>query len=172
LNGAEPAVAEESFEADPASVGRARRFVSRVLAELEIASDLAVLLTSELATNAVIHAGTAYVVGIHSAGDGVTVSVTDRSFGRPARRHYSGTSGTGRGLGLVEDLATAWGVDTVVDGKRVWFHLDGEALSGDRGDTAAEPTPDDETTLDVLIAELGLDIDDGVNQSSRPPIAA
>ena len=56
------------------------------------------------------------------------VEVHDGSTQLPVRKHYSNMSGTGRGLLLVERMASEWGSDRTADGKVVWFELDGQAL--------------------------------------------
>jgi anti-sigma regulatory factor (Ser/Thr protein kinase) len=123
LSGASAEVTTE-FEPAPESVREARRFVTSTLEAwgADEAGDAA-LLTSELATNAVIHAQSRYTVTLVRLPDRVRVTVADGSLASARRCHYSPTSGTGRGLGMVADLAAAWGVETADDGKLVWFEL-------------------------------------------------
>jgi anti-sigma regulatory factor (Ser/Thr protein kinase) len=115
------------LEGSPASVGEARRFVRRTLQSwhLEAAVDATMLLTSELATNAVLHARSGFAVLVAQHGDQVRVEVLDSSPVPPRRRHNSPTAATGRGVGLVETLSTAWGVTPKdqLEGfaKGVWF---------------------------------------------------
>ena len=111
----------------PESISAARAAVRRALREwdLEALVDTAQLLTSELATNAVLHARTELEVRVERLGERVRVSVLDRSPASAARRRYGLESGTGRGLGLVEALSAAWGTDPVEGwSKGVWFELD------------------------------------------------
>ena len=115
--------------AEPASVGQARRFARQNLLawELEELIDPVCLLTSELATNAVLHARTAYAV-IMTRGEGVLrVDVLDDSPVTPERRRNSALAATGRGVALVETLATDWGAtdEAGLAGfvKGVWFSL-------------------------------------------------
>ena len=111
---------------DPASVGEARRFVRRVLLDWDLdgSVEVATLLVSELATNAVLHARTAYSVAVSRGAGEVTIEVLDGSAVLPQVRRHSSTAATGRGVGLVERLATSWGTRVSdVDGfsKAVWF---------------------------------------------------
>lgn len=117
----------QSFPAVPASAGRARRFVDSVLAGagLDSASYAATLLVSELVANAVLHTGTPLEVVVETGADRVRVEVHDGNPQMPARKHYSNLSGTGRGLLLVEEMATAWGASPTATGKVVWFELYG-----------------------------------------------
>ncbi len=115
-----------SFPSTPASAAKARRFVESVLATtgLENLAYVATMLVSELVANAILHTGTPLVVVISPGGDRVRIEVCDGSQQLPVRRHYSPMSGTGRGLLLVERMATDWGSDQTPDGKVVWFELD------------------------------------------------
>ena len=74
-------------------------------------------------SNAILHAGTDLEVVVRIMADRVSVEVHDRGPGAATRRHYSATSGTGRGLVLVEELAREWGTVTTATGKFVWFEL-------------------------------------------------
>lgn len=118
-----------SFAPTPDVVSAARRFVSSSLDERfdEVESDVS-LLTSELVTNAVLHARTDLTVEVEVAGKQVTVRVSDRGAGRPLVRSFSATSGSGRGLRLLETIATDWGSSSQPDGtKIVWFCIDAAA---------------------------------------------
>jgi anti-sigma regulatory factor (Ser/Thr protein kinase) len=85
--------------------------------------DTARLLTSELVTNAVLHARTEMTLSIEEQDGGIRVSVTDSSPVSPALRRHSSNSTTGRGLQLIDQLADAWSVDDDNGGKTVWFAL-------------------------------------------------
>jgi anti-sigma regulatory factor (Ser/Thr protein kinase) len=83
----------------------------------------ATLLASELITNAVVHAGGTIELRARIAGPGLHVEVTDNSAALP-RMRQPGLDG--RGLHIVDTLATDWGVDPVAgNGKTTWFTLDG-----------------------------------------------
>ena len=85
--------------------------------------EIALLLTSELVTNAVLHgAGPVEVRMVWGEGQ-VRVEVEDRSPQLPAMRPLDGGSPDGRGLHLVNALSNAWGVSPAGIGKTVWFTL-------------------------------------------------
>ncbi len=93
-------------------------------------AETAVLLASELAENAVLHAGTEFDVDIEVGGDALTVTVTDRGSGpleahlAEPRHRYGRAASHGRGLALVARLAAAWGTRHDADGRHaVWFTL-------------------------------------------------
>ncbi len=114
-----------SLPAEPASAAVARRFVRDVLdawgaGEFE---DAAVLLTSELVTNAVLHARSPAELHVRLAGGRLRVGVSDRMPVIPVRKRYGKEAATGRGLLLVETMANDWGTDPNEDGKEVWFEL-------------------------------------------------
>jgi anti-sigma regulatory factor (Ser/Thr protein kinase) len=85
--------------------------------------DTARLLTSELVTNAVLHARTEMTITVEDSDHGVRVSVTDASPVPPSLRRHSTTATTGRGLRLLDRLAREWSVDDDNGGKTVWFTL-------------------------------------------------
>jgi anti-sigma regulatory factor (Ser/Thr protein kinase) len=116
---------------EPSSAGAARRFVVNALHRLghEANSDVAELLVSELVTNAVLHARTSITVEITRRGEGIRVGIEDQSSRRPRQREYSDEAMTGRGLTLVEALATTWGTQATGTGKQIWFELHGEESS-------------------------------------------
>jgi len=115
---------------DPASVSvrRARQVVKELCAEAAVGEDTldtVLLLTSELVTNAVLHGEGQAVLDGHVDPQRVRVTITDDSPRPPKVRHTEGqlTEG-GRGMLLVEELATRWGVDaTGAGGKTVWFEV-------------------------------------------------
>ena len=120
----------QRFPSAPASAGDARRFVASVLtaAGLEHLTYTASMLVSELVANAILHTGTPLVVVIAPDDDRVRIEVHDGSTQLPVRKHYSSMSGTGRGLLLVQRMASEWGSDRATDGKVVWFELDVEGV--------------------------------------------
>jgi anti-sigma regulatory factor (Ser/Thr protein kinase) len=111
------------FAGRPEAVAAARRFVREALGER--ASRVFVdLMVSELATNAVLHAGTAFEVGVRVDGDVIRVEVADGSgvTPRPPRATRPDAE-HGRGLRLVEGLARCWGYRPTRGGKVIWFEV-------------------------------------------------
>jgi GAF domain-containing protein/anti-sigma regulatory factor (Ser/Thr protein kinase) len=81
------------------------------------------LLTSELVTNAVLHAETPLCVTLHILPDRIRVDVADGSTALPSLKDYGREAATGRGLTLFDTLASNWGVQPVEGGKIVWFEI-------------------------------------------------
>lgn len=105
----------------------ARRFVSATLADWlgPRNHEVAELLTSELVTNAVLHAHTEIGVTVSLARTVVKIAVQDGSDRHPERVRVDEYAYSGRGLQLVDDLADGWGIEpTPGGGKTVWFILD------------------------------------------------
>jgi anti-sigma regulatory factor (Ser/Thr protein kinase) len=133
------AVAEIRLPSLPVSVAQARRFVAGQLEALGLAetSGDPALVTSELVTNAVLHAGGTEITvrvapygdsgvhdpGIHDPGvhDRVRVEVVDGSAVVPEPTAPDHASAAGRGLFLVEHFCDEWGVEPTGSGKIVWF---------------------------------------------------
>lgn len=126
---------------DPTAARQARRFVSGVLREWSIEEDVvdnAELCVSELVTNAVIHSGTTSMVTVQADREYVLVLVQDRG-GRGAVRRpeeLDPESVSGRGLSLVDALASAWSAEHSTDGTTVWFEL---ALSRAKATSGSAP---------------------------------
>lgn len=119
--------AERSFFASPASIREARSFVAEQLADLpEELRTCAVVLASELCTNAVIHVGDRFVVTLQRTDGCLRISVADPSDRQPEVLHPTESDPHGRGLQLVDALADRWGVERVTGttGKVVWLELD------------------------------------------------
>ena len=112
--------------ARPHSVSVARHAVGRLLdtaplIPTERVEDV-LLLVSEVVTNAVMHAGTAVRVTALAAAGRVLVAVTDDDPGHaPCRVERGAMATSGRGLRLVELLASSWGVEVGETSKVVWF---------------------------------------------------
>jgi anti-sigma regulatory factor (Ser/Thr protein kinase) len=125
----EPTEQEREFDADTAAIRRAREFAVAAAGadaapqqRTELAERLA-LVVSELASNAVLHAGTPFTVRVWRGPDRVRVEVMDRSDRLPAPRDHDPTAVSGRGLAIVGTLADRWGVEVVSGGKCVWAEL-------------------------------------------------
>jgi anti-sigma regulatory factor (Ser/Thr protein kinase) len=110
----------------PASAAEARRFIGRALQPLTTPEhrEIGILLASELVTNALLYAEGRIRVGVASDDAKVRISVRDRSAAPARPKQVSVEATSGRGLSLVERLASSWGVEQVPnDGKEVWFEL-------------------------------------------------
>ena len=109
------------------NVEAARAFVARYADRLAGADrtwrDDALLAVSELATNAILHARTAFRVEIQLSDAAVRVAVVDGDDRRPARRPLTMDAITGRGMHLVDAVTRRWGVEPRSPGKAVWFEL-------------------------------------------------
>ena len=106
------------------STPTARHWIAAHLRDLSPdVSDCAALLTSELVTNAVLHAGTPMCVTLHILPDRIRVDVADGNPTFPSIKEYGREAATGRGLTLFSTLASDWGVQAVDGGKIVWFEL-------------------------------------------------
>ncbi|WP_330336275.1 ATP-binding protein [Streptomyces sp. NBC_00557] len=117
--------------ARPAAVGTARRVVRDLLTAWDVpegARDDAVLVTSELVTNALVHAaGTRIACRLRRTADRLRIEVEDQAGGPvlPAVRHPGPEDQHGRGLFLVDTLSRDWGVSPVGGrpGGIVWAEL-------------------------------------------------
>ncbi|MHA6763195.1 SpoIIE family protein phosphatase [Streptacidiphilus sp. PAMC 29251] len=172
--------ATATFEPVVRSVASARGFVRDTLQGWgfsEVVDD-AVVLVSELVTNAVVHAGTSAEVVCLRDEDGVRVEVADRypkrmvplydgAFAEAADDQQFDVSRAdleregGRGLLLCAALASRWGVDYAPAHKRVWFRLDLPARTA--GTRFAGPvTPDGllpatDSTVRVAVCQVDPD---------------
>jgi anti-sigma regulatory factor (Ser/Thr protein kinase) len=83
--------------------------------------DDALLLTSELVTNSVLHGGPPLVIAVECDGERLQVRVRDGSPAVPTPHDATPSDENGRGLALVAALSDDWGVDPEPGGKHVWF---------------------------------------------------
>lgn len=85
--------------------------------------DDAILVASELAANAILHAGGIVSVRVVATDAGVRLEVHDRSRLPPLLVSPSADAMTGRGLQLVAAIASRWGFEPADDGKCVFAEL-------------------------------------------------
>ena len=113
------------FESNPEIVVAARHFVRDRLAAWEAVEhvDSAVLIASELVTNAVLHARTAVTLRLELSGSTIRIEVLDGNPRLPMLAPCPPDATSGRGLALVSSLATTWGMENRGDGKVVWAEL-------------------------------------------------
>ena len=151
MRGRSDLVASAAYQPEPSAAAAARRFVRRTLQSWDIAArtwdpdrlvDDAVLLTSELVTNAVVHAGTPLDVTCRLTSGELEVAVRDR---HPARtlpdipRTARTSAERGRGLLLPSALASSWGVTYARIAKAVWFRMSLARDEETPGDIAGLP---------------------------------
>jgi serine/threonine-protein kinase RsbW len=121
------------FPGQASAVSQARRFVADVLGDGFPGRDDVLLLVSEIAANAVRHSasgdGGEFEVAVSVAGDLVRVEVGDQ--GGTSEPQLTGevaapdTLTGGRGLRIVDALATRWGHAGDGVGRVVWFEVEG-----------------------------------------------
>ncbi|WP_208029708.1 ATP-binding protein [Rhabdothermincola sediminis] len=116
--------AQASFAPESVSVGQARAFVVSALGLAGGTASTVALLTSELASNAVLHARTRFTITVERFADHVRVGVGDTHRGLPVfRGRQASDLDSGRGLVVVHGLARRWGMQVDGDGKEVWFEV-------------------------------------------------
>lgn len=117
---------------DPVHLHKAREFVANAVEYATHDVDTAVLLTSELATNSLQHSNSSHpggtvTISVLAIPDGVVIEVIDD--GGPTVPAVTGQPGEldllegGRGLRLVELLATRWSYHCDTAGTVTWFEL-------------------------------------------------
>lgn len=116
-----------TFDARLDAIPMSRRWVvdyARRTGCTEAAQRTLALLTTEAVTNAVQHGppGGEVTVSVSVVDGGLRVAVGDQSPALPALRRVGPSAAGGRGVMLIDRLATAWGVEPY-DGtaKVVWF---------------------------------------------------
>jgi anti-sigma regulatory factor (Ser/Thr protein kinase) len=114
------------FPPERDSPGHARRLVARALRQWGHDNRLvedATLVLSELATNAVVHAGSPFSVAVRVKDSVLHVAVRDATPLAATARDNGLVPRTGHGLGLIDVLSTHWGVEAMPGGKIVWAEL-------------------------------------------------
>jgi CheY-like chemotaxis protein/anti-sigma regulatory factor (Ser/Thr protein kinase) len=115
-----------------AAPGVARRFVRASVGEIDpVMLEAVELLTSELVTNAVVHAGSEPRLALILHSDHIRVEVHDDDPTLPAEQEHDASRPSGRGIPLLEHLASTWGVESVEDGKVVWFEVPRQSTDPD-----------------------------------------
>lgn len=118
----------------PQSAGLARRFVREQVRAWGLGTDEddVALMVSELVTNVGLHARTEALVSVSVRDGCLRVEVTDRSHQPVEVRPHALGAETGRGLRIVDALASDWGVRQTATGKTVWFEVPARAASPGR----------------------------------------
>ena len=120
----------------PAAVPEARRQVRAAIRcwDVPIDEEAAVLLTSELVTNAIRHeTGEGVMLVITGSCGQLRVDVHDSSCALPTVAEVPADAETGRGLLLVAALSAEWGYYRTSTGKAVYFTLECQARPSLRG---------------------------------------
>lgn len=110
------------FECDARNVGVVRAFVARTVKSWgwsDPDANDAVLAASEMATNAVLHARSAFEVRLHFNQTGLRIKVADRDPEPPVAAHPATAATSGRGLFIVSAVGASWGVVRRPGGKVV-----------------------------------------------------
>ncbi len=136
---------ERSFPADPIRVSEARRLAQQTFENWGMDSgqcELACLLVSEVVTNVVLHAAAPsrpdrelrprreFTIRLRRGDSAVWVEVGDRDLRLPRLRSAGENDEGGRGLYLVDQLATRWGSRPTQGGKLVWFEIPVRSSAG------------------------------------------
>jgi anti-sigma regulatory factor (Ser/Thr protein kinase) len=113
-----------------ASAASARHFVRDCIDEwgLSVSAEETMVLVSEAVTNVVQHVRSEVTVTVSARGDGLRIEVSDDSPVTPRMAALRPYSETGRGMFLIDALASCWGVDSRncpddTQGKTVWFEM-------------------------------------------------
>ncbi|QOC94167.1 SpoIIE family protein phosphatase [Micromonospora craniellae] len=149
--GPEEHIRRVRLPADRRTPAAARAVVRSVLAEANLDGLLneALLLTTELSTNAVEHARTELDIEVSADSSGLTVTVSDFASGpvdeltvgvRNVATDITEVAERGRGLLLVDHFASRWGTTYLPSGKGVWFRLERPGPQPARPDDFAPPT--------------------------------
>ncbi|WP_181139658.1 SpoIIE family protein phosphatase [Streptomyces sp. Ru71] len=111
----------------PQAVGHARRFARRTMRAWGVPHDdvdAALLVVSELVTNALVHTEGQVRLGLTLVNHRLRIAVTDASPRTPVKPTSIGWEATGgRGILLVEAVSDSWGTVPVSGGKQVWSEI-------------------------------------------------
>jgi anti-sigma regulatory factor (Ser/Thr protein kinase) len=111
---------------EPSAAAEARSQVREVIRawKIPVDPDIAILLTSDLVTNAITHGdGETITLAIRCSRDQLRVDVYDSPRSRPVAADVPADTEAGRGLVLVATLSTDWGSFRTPAGKAVYFTL-------------------------------------------------
>ncbi|HSE09323.1 MAG TPA: ATP-binding SpoIIE family protein phosphatase, partial [Nocardioidaceae bacterium] len=119
--------ATRSLPAQAMSVPLARSWAEGWLAGSPVPPhlrDTAVLVVSELVTNAVRQGDGTVRAMLETRGSSLLIEVFDESHRMPTLSDYAVDATWGRGLHLIDTVCSGWGVNEQLDGKAVWARLD------------------------------------------------
>jgi anti-sigma regulatory factor (Ser/Thr protein kinase) len=111
--------------ARPQAVAQARELTRAALASwgLDALRDPAALVVSELVTNALTHARSEMTLELRCGEGLLRISVTDASPDSPRRQDADPGAEGGRGMHMVAEIASGWGIEHLPEGKRVWAEI-------------------------------------------------
>lgn len=109
----------------PQAVAEARELTRAALTSwgLQPLLDPATLVVSELVTNALTHARSEMTLELRWGEGLLRISVTDASPDSPERQDADPGAEGGRGMHMVTELASGWGIEHLPSGKRVWAEI-------------------------------------------------
>jgi anti-sigma regulatory factor (Ser/Thr protein kinase) len=117
----------ESWPCEPESAEKARKLVSAALSLWGVSDSIAdgELIASELASNAIRHAGPrGFRITVSRPEDGIVkIRVVDFSHKEPVLRAVAVDCESGRGMHLVALLSARWGCEPTNWGKTVWAEM-------------------------------------------------
>jgi anti-sigma regulatory factor (Ser/Thr protein kinase) len=122
----ETADTQLTLPTDETASSQARKFLKEARCPVHntVVLDEALLMVSELVSNAVAHGAPPITVKLTCNGSaGLELRVSDGSDRMPCPGRAGPLAESGRGLHLVDVLSSRWGVDATQDGKEVWFVL-------------------------------------------------
>jgi anti-sigma regulatory factor (Ser/Thr protein kinase) len=122
-------VSETVLPCGPEAAGQARRIVAQACTGAGVGSDArdsALLCTSELVTNALVHGRSDVRLVVRCSPGRLRIEVGDDNSRHPQLQPADDGALDGRGLFIVDLLATRWGVRDDSIGKVVWFELSDE----------------------------------------------
>jgi anti-sigma regulatory factor (Ser/Thr protein kinase) len=132
----------QTFGNSPGSVAAARRFAANAVQGVPAETlETVKLMVSELATNCVRHADSQFDLTVIQTEHEIRVEATDYGGGEPTMLSPGPAEPTGRGLMIIDMLATTWGSEhPSASGKMVWFAIGSGTPSGaEVGSSASHP---------------------------------
>jgi hypothetical protein len=117
---------ETQFPCTDASIASVRGFLRAALHtwELDGFGKVTELLSDELVSNVVRHVGSPMTVRALLQPFSIRIEVDDSSAEMPVLQHPDILEDHGRGVLLIDSLATQWGSEPRANGKTVWFEID------------------------------------------------
>ncbi len=113
-----------AIDAEASAIPRARAFAAESLGDLpDPVPDDALLLVSEMVTNAILHGQPPIRLHVQRRDAQVLIEVEDQATAIPRKRRPGPHDEHGRGLQLVDAIANEWGIRPTPRGKAVWCLL-------------------------------------------------